>query len=63
MSESMIKVYQAASLTEQELKEVTARPRVDFTSILQTVRQCGLMLAGPRWVTFILWAAPPRSQP
>lgn len=37
MSESTIKVYEASSLSQQQVKEVTARPRIDFTSILQTV--------------------------
>ncbi len=38
MSESTIKIYDASSLSAQQLKEITARPRVDFTSILGTVR-------------------------
>jgi len=46
MSES-IKVYQAAALTEEQLKEVTARPRIDFTSILGTVSTSTLLEQPP----------------
>jgi hypothetical protein len=38
MSESTIKVYDASSMAADQLKKVMARPRVDFTSILSTVR-------------------------
>ena len=37
MSESTIKIYDANTLTPQQLKDITARPRIDFTSILTTV--------------------------
>lgn len=37
MSESTIKIYDANSMTADQLKKVIARPRVDFTSILSTV--------------------------
>ncbi len=43
MSESTIKIYDASSLTAQQLKEITARPRIDFTSILGTVREDGCL--------------------
>ena len=33
-----LKVYEAAKLSTKELLSLTARPRIDFTSILQTVR-------------------------
>lgn len=32
-----LSVYSVSDLSEAELKEVTARPRVDFASILNTV--------------------------
>ena len=32
-----MKVYNASGMSEAELAEVTARPRIDFTSILGTV--------------------------
>lgn len=35
-----MRVVQAASLSEAELQECTARPRIDFTSILGTVSRC-----------------------
>ena len=34
---SAMKVYNASGMSEAELAEVTARPRIDFTSILGTV--------------------------
>ena len=39
MSESTIKVFNAEEMTPQQLKEITARPRIDFTSILGIVRE------------------------
>lgn len=44
-----MKVYRASQMSAAELKEATARPRVDFSSIL------GSVSTGMRWVEF----APP----
>jgi hypothetical protein len=37
MAPSALKTYKASELSEQDLLEVTARPRIDFASILSTV--------------------------
>jgi len=37
MSESTIRIYDANTMTADQLKKIIARPRVDFTSILSTV--------------------------
>lgn len=34
---SVMKVYEARTMTEAQLQEFTARPRIDFASILETV--------------------------
>lgn len=36
---SAMRVYQAASMDDNQLEEFTARPRIDFSSILSTVGQ------------------------
>ena len=38
MAPSALKTYKASELSEQDLLEVTARPRIDFASILSAVR-------------------------
>ena len=35
-----LRVVSAADLSQQELQELTARPRIDFASILDTVGPC-----------------------
>lgn len=43
-----LKTYDAASMSTQDLLAFTARPRVDFDSILATVRFCLSMLSSSR---------------
>jgi hypothetical protein len=43
-----MKVLQAQELDEQQLQQATARPRIDFTSILGTVRRVQGLAAVPR---------------
>jgi hypothetical protein len=40
---STMKVYKAASMDGKQLEEFTARPRIDFSSILGTVGQRQLL--------------------
>lgn len=44
---SAMRVYQAAAMDASQLAKVTARPRIDFTSILGTVSLCGCSLPPP----------------
>ena len=36
-SSTLLRVYDSKDLSAKEMKEITARPRIDFTSILDRV--------------------------
>lgn len=40
-SQSSMQVYESRSLNPEQVRQVLARPRIDFSSILDTVREFG----------------------
>jgi len=59
MSESTIKIYDANTMTADQLKEIIARPRVDFTSILSTVSSDA---SSGIWIKLSMLASPGRPK-